>query len=451
MRKFLKKISPAIIVFVLLSASFSPNFSNTAKAQWVTWDPGNFVPNAITGTASWGKFLKDFALDTVAWTAANMVIERLTASTVNWINSGFQGSPAYITDPERYFLDLGDKVAGDFIMNDPRLSQLCGPISARVRIALTTNYLGERPWSCTLSQVGNNLENFMNDFSQGGWDNFFEITQKQQNNPIGAYLQAQNELNIQLASRSESAKMQLGWGTGFLSKKVCARYSERVEGKTIPGGQDILIGIDAEGNEIYGKSEEKKLPDIPPKCIEEKIVTPGSVIQDQLNNVLGIPGSKLAVADEINEIISALLNQMINRVIGGIGAGLRGASSPSSTGGGVFTDSLNNKSNAAANSSDAQSCDPTIEFCDALGQRADVSELLNTPQPDVTSGVPSNSTLVTPSDIIPIVGGNTSNRPLDPDCSTYSDSELNQMANEISSNQGITFADAYRNLDCQPR
>lgn len=449
-KKYSKKFATGLLMFVILSSSFLPIFSRKAEAQWITWDPGNFVPNAISSVADWSDFLKEYALDAVAVQAANMIAERVTASTVNWINSGFKGSPAYVQDPQAYFKDLGDKVAGDFINNDPRLSSLCGPISARVRLALTSNYIGEnRQWQCTLSEVTGNLEDFMGDFSQGGWDNFFEVTQRDQNNPIGAYLQAQNELSLQLNSRAENSKMQLGWGTGFLSKKTCARYSEAVAGGTVTGERQ-LIGIGADGEEIYGEEINQALPDIPPKCLEEKIVTPGSVIEDQLNDVLGLGNSKLAVADEINEIVSALLGQMLNRVVGGIGGGLFGASASSNTGGSSFTDTLNQKSNAAAQEAES-SCDPAVKFCGYFGEDLDnATETLNTPPPDPTSGISGNETLVAPEDVAGLLGGGSS-RPIDPDCAAYSDSELNQMANEVSSSQGISYAEAYRNLDCQPR
>ena len=446
-----KKLFSSIIVITILSSSFLPIFSRKAEAQWITWDPGNFVPNAVTSITSFSGFMKEYALDTVAWTVVNMVIERVAASTVNWINSGFKGSPAYVTDPEAYFKDLGDKVAGDFIYRDPRLNTLCGPISAKVKIALTSNYINERQWQCTLTDVKGNFEDFMGDFSRGGWDNFFEVTQKQQNNPIGAYMQAQEVLSLQLNSKAETSKMSLGWGTGFLSKKTCAEYSDTVAGEHITGERQ-LIGIDAEGNEIYGNPIDQVLPDVPPKCLKEKIVTPGSVIEDQLNSVLGSGSRKLEVADEFNEIVSALLNQLVGRVVGGIGSGLRGSSEPSSTGGKTFTESLNQKSNAAANANTGTSeCDASTNFCDYFGQDADATATLNTPPPDVTSGVPTNSTLVAPDDVVGLIGGNTPNRPFDPDCGTYTDSELNQMANEISLSQGVSFQEAYNNLDCQPR
>jgi hypothetical protein len=50
----------------------------------------------------------------------------------------------------------------------------------------------------------------------------------------------------------------------------------------------------------------------------EKTQTPGSIIQNSLSNVLNIGNNKLAVADEFNEIVSALLNQLVSKAIKGL-------------------------------------------------------------------------------------------------------------------------------------
>ncbi len=318
-----KKSTAVILTIIVLLSSFSPIFARKAQA-FIIVDWVNFAVNSITAFANNSLFVKEYALDAVAYQVTNMVIERISASTVKWINSGFKGSPAYIENPEDYFQDLGDKIAGDFIANDPGLSRLCGPISLQVRLALTSSYTREQEWQCTLSDVKGNFEDFMGDFSRGGWDNFFEVTQKPQNNPIGAYLQAQNELSLRLSSAQESKKMELQWGTGFLSKKECVDWSDPIETE---------YDYDDDGNLIENPRT------IPPECINEKTSTPGSVIEEQLNGVLGIGTRKLEVADEINEILSSLINQLTNRVIGGIGSGLKGLSTPDSQGN-KFTDQL---------------------------------------------------------------------------------------------------------------
>ena len=151
----------------------------------------------------------------------------------------------------------------------------------------------------------------MNDFEQGGWDGFFLLTQEQQNNPVGAYIQAEGELARQIASKVGEKDKELSWGGGFMSQKEC-----------IETGPAISVPIyDASGKEIGSKPAEGP-------CLKEVTVTPGDTISNQLNKQLGMGNERLAVADEINEIVSALLNKLASTIVGGIGKGLRSLSSP---------------------------------------------------------------------------------------------------------------------------
>lgn len=315
----LKKINKGVAVLltiVVLLLSLSPIFANKARAQWVVWDPGNFVPNTVTAVsttisaqADVAQEVKEYGLDAVLYAIMDLVIQRLTASTINWINSGFRGKPAFVTDPQAYFLDIGNKVAGQFIFSNPKLNFLCGDMSAQIKIALSQTYTGRNEyWQCTLTDVQGNIDDFMNDFERGGWDKFFALTQERQNNPIGIYIQAEGEMFRRIADEVGEKGKQLDWGRGFLSFEICGE-----EGRDTDG---VCIG-------------------------EAAIATPGSIIEGQLGEVLSIGGKKLAVADEINEMLSALLNQLVGRIIGGIGGGLRGLSGPDSSGGNrVFTNEL---------------------------------------------------------------------------------------------------------------
>ena len=173
-----KKFLAGLVMFVVILTSFSPIFAVTARAQYV-----DFMNSA-----------KEYVLDPIAWMLAKTIMQRISASTVNWINSGFQGSPAFVTNPEAYFSNIGDQVAGQFIFSNPNLNFLCGTMGAKIKVALARGYLNQNNanYQCTLTGVGQNFDDFMGDFQNGGWDNFFELTQRQQNNPIGAYLQAEN-------------------------------------------------------------------------------------------------------------------------------------------------------------------------------------------------------------------------------------------------------------------
>jgi len=434
----------AFIILSILTVSLSPIFANKVEAQWIVWDPGNFVPNTITAvnTTVAGP-VKEFGLDTIAWIIVNLVIERMAASTVNWINTGFKGSPAFVTDPEKYFADIGKKVAGQYIFTNKNLGFLCGPIQAKVRIALAKNFIYDnRQWQCTLDDVKGNLDDFLDDFEKGSWDKFFELSQREQNNPIGALMKAENELSLQISTRQDVKEKELNWGNGFLSWKDCALYDKGAKGQTVTDMIDQSAYNDSgEYVENFVTGPERTLPDVPPKCIQERINTPGSVISTQLNKTLGIGSEKLAVADEINEMVSALLNQLVGKIVGGIGSGLRSLSRPDSTQGNqIFTEQLKDR-------------EPGDTITDYFGEAPDTSAVddisLQQVKADLAGAQPDPNRVVNPSDSLG--GGGSSVIPIDNDCQGLSISSLGAMAEEdVAAGKYSTLDDAMRNLDCSP-
>ncbi len=380
-KKFNTKIATLLIVVIFLT-SFSPIFAKKAEAFFfVDWV--NLVVNTISSVGNWSGFVKDFALDAIAFQVINLVIERITASTVNWINSGFKGKPSFIQDPDKYFKDLGSKMAGQYIFENPKFNFLCGNINVKVRLALRQRYIQDRQWQCTLTGIGRNFDNFMEDFDNGGWQNFFELTQVQHNNPIGAYLQAESELLNIINTRQESVNRELNWGKGFMSLKVCDRWEYTTSSEEIsrqmreasirdPQGRgtvDLETGIptqnDTTSTDIandtvnYGWDvalENTTDDDInhfaggpSRRCAGYKTTTPGDVISSKLNSVLNIGDNRLAVGDEINEIITALLNQLVNQIMGGIGKGLAGLSNKESTSTNGSNDSFTDRLQGGSN------------------------------------------------------------------------------------------------------
>ena len=505
-----KNIATLTIIAILLT-SLSPLFSKKAEAQWITWDPGNFVPNLADN-------IKDYGLDALAWTIVNHVIERMSASTVKWINGGFKGKPAYLENPEKFYADIGKKEAGQYIFDNPNLNFLCGPIQAKVRIALAKNFIQDnRQWQCTLDDVKGNLDDFLDDFENGSWDKFFELSQREQNNPIGAFMKAENELRLQISAKQSLKDKELSWGNGFLSFKTCERWniseadrasaeadiqreidansfgdqyldSGNVDDDGNPIDESADSGddgnVDADGNPVNynpenfaGESEadffvriegERKAQE--PSCAKEKVNTPGGVISEQLNKTLGLGGDKLAVADEINEIVSALLNQLTGKIIGGIGKGLRGLSKPdSSNENKIFNEQLSSSKPGGALVGYFcfdQDTDPNAPRYDT---NPDTCAYPDTPNTEILeqppfdpSQSPTGGTLASPDNVGNFIpgavsggtpGGDTTILPNDPDCTNYTYGELASMANEVRDEFGnnVPFDDAMRNLDCEPR
>jgi len=413
----MKNLYKKIITFVLIiTFIFSPALAIPARAQWI---------DISTAT-------KDYGLDALAWEIANRVIHRISASTVKWVNSGFKGKPAYVTDPTAYFGDLGDKVAGEFISRNPNLNFLCGDMSAKIKLALAKNYSGnDGAWRCTLTGVIDNVDDFMGDFEQGGWDGFFQLTQVQQNNPLGAYIQAEGSLFNQIASKVGEKDKELSWGSGFMSTKECVQRGAPTVKNVQEGG---TFQLQDDGTSKFVGGYTRQVTEEGP-CLKERTVTPGETISKKLNNVLGIGDNRLAVSDESNEIISALLNQLVNKIMGGVG-GLFGASkSDSSNNNAILTDQLANdcldQSNDPSNldtyvaTVDPNNCIHVRATVDYFGNSQDTS-ILDTPLPVVTT------------------------EPLDNDCRSLSPTTINSLAETSANQTGTTFEDALRNLDCDP-
>ena len=295
-----KKLVTYALVFAFVCAPFATiSIPRQAEALWPTFDASNVIQTTISASAnsSSAGFLsslniKEFSLDAIAWTLINAIIEEMLASVTQWVASGFQGKPAFLEDFTGFMGDLTDQLVGDFIWNSDALGFLCSPFSLNVKLALDLQYSNARDYrktsQCTLSGIGDNLDNFMGQ----SWDSWFQVTMNPSNNPYGAFDQAQSGLSATIASARGSATTELGFGSGFFSQKEC---------------------VDVPAQDGMGPPSQK--------C---KIVTPGETIQNSINEALSIPGKRLAYADELNELLSALLGQLVRGVLSEASGGLSG-------------------------------------------------------------------------------------------------------------------------------
>ncbi len=343
---FSKKITKFIAV-CLLVLSLSLVGSNTAKAAATLTEevPGpSFWAQLGTALKTASLELKEYVLDGLVWTIANMAIESISTSIVRWINSGFEGSPAFVQDLKGHFSQLEGEILGKYL-NEIGAGFLCSPFADKIKrsleIQLAVSQSGGRNAKealfrkanqCTLDDVLSSLdttiEQFQDDFSQGGWPAFITMTQSK-NNEVGAYLIVRNELFRRQGEATQLSSTELSFGNGFMSwKKKCGAYA------TVDGQAPRDYNPDAE---LEGGTPDNYDPDYDPnqagpnlsgECVDPdagKIQTPGSVIEKQLNEALGSGQRRLEVADEIDEIVGALFSQLMKQVMGGAG-GLLGTS-----------------------------------------------------------------------------------------------------------------------------
>ncbi|HEX8591210.1 MAG TPA: hypothetical protein VF696_00445, partial [Candidatus Paceibacterota bacterium] len=264
-------------------------------------------------------------LNGLAWTVAKTAIQSLTQSMVNWINSGFQGSPAFVTDLKENLGNLADAVAEDFITTldtvvyDNTGFSVRSPFQDQIAAALREEFYrtsssygfdARNPYTLG-SNCANPTGHSSGDFSCG-YDGWFSMSQNPANNPIGRYMIARNELHRRIDSEAQRRISELTWGRGFLSwRGNCGPNSKQAAQGTVPLSQN----------------------DTSTKC---RIRTPGAIIEESLGITVNSPLRQLEIADSINEIVGALAGQLVTQVLGG--AGLSGVSQPASGGGRSFLD-----------------------------------------------------------------------------------------------------------------
>ena len=318
-RTFTKKVLQVVgIGFFALTLSLSSLSFGATKvhAQAVVAEAN---PAVITGEVS-GFFEKVWnlstkvGLDKIAWMTAKKAIQSMTKSTVNWIRTGRGGASMYATNLQKDMLQLGDAVAGDFISDIVGTTFFCSPFRLELASMIDLNYFRYtnkggffESNTCTLSGLWGSVSDFYdgfvkdNDFSKGGWQGWYELTTKPQNNIYGAYTNASAELGARLTNAQGDQLRLLDWAQGFFS--WCG--DEPKTGTTTTAKLNNETCRDAKGN---------------PKPIK----TPGSVIQNQLTGTLGSTFRQLELADSFNEIIFAAGTELVQGLTRSGGDGLAG-------------------------------------------------------------------------------------------------------------------------------
>ncbi|MCR4285688.1 MAG: hypothetical protein NUW00_02205 [Candidatus Kaiserbacteria bacterium] len=293
--KFFSSIIAGFLTLSFILAPISQNLETrkveaavdyeTLNTWWNGLSAGSGGVSAIANSAAakaqgWLVF-KEFTLDGIAWMLINITIQEMIRSTTRWVASGFKGSPAFVTDLQGFLLNIADKVAGNFIYGS-NLAFLCSPFKLNIQLALDLSYERTRGYEaqCRLSRVVGNMDRFLNgDFSQGGWDGWFEVAMTD-SNPYATKLEAESAMYASIGSAQGIQTKKLDFGKGFLSV------------------QDPSCNVDM-----------GPCPD----------VTPGAAVESLVNSTLQLPAQRLNVAKEINELVGTLLTQLGKEVLSGAG------------------------------------------------------------------------------------------------------------------------------------
>jgi len=312
--------------------------------------------------------------------AAHKFLNTLTTQTVNWINSGFHGSPLFVQNPSQFFDDIG-KTEVKSLVDQVGYDSIGQPFGKQFALNLINQYkqTAQSNMQYSLSKVINDpvlLNNYRNNFSTGGWNGFLINTQYPQNNYLG-YTMMQNETiaqrlmgNTSTQNTIQKAQTMLSQGNGFLSPTMCSSASKNADAynksmanefnppqfdasawtKDHPWDPPAQYDVDAKGfitgvnpnyttyKSNYEYSEEQAKAG--ETCLDANgksalvVTTPGAVVANQITTAMGssFGQSELgqAVGGSLAAILDALTSKFINSGLSALG-GIGNSSSPVDT------------------------------------------------------------------------------------------------------------------------
>jgi hypothetical protein len=244
--------------------------------------------------------------NSIAFCVVNGMIEYITDATIAWANSGFNGKPAFLENPELFFRNLADMEASSFISNiayNTTGINVCEPFRIQLAIGLAETYgtgLQARRLSCSLDAIQNSFMNSgvdvgivgsggvqssgsstilglgtsttQKDLNLRGYWTIWNEARKPQNNPWGAYIMANDLLYGRITRQDNTARFEIGLNRGWLSYKKCSD------------------------------------PKDPNSC---KITTPGTIIESTLNDTLGLEKERLVMATKFDQLVDTIVNNLI--------------------------------------------------------------------------------------------------------------------------------------------
>ncbi|MFA5932114.1 MAG: hypothetical protein WC793_01925 [Candidatus Paceibacterota bacterium] len=360
----IKKFISALLIISIIAPSIL--FSNPQKAQavivpvveipsapaiWLTkaftWITSvSTVTNTSLSIKQWSEVLIKQALMAVA----RSFLKKITQSTVNWINSGFHGSPLFVENSSSFFNDIAKSEVRSLV-GVFGYDNLKYPFGKDFSLNIINSYkrtLADNA-AFSLSNALRDpiaLNNYQN-FNYSGWSGFLVNTQYPQNNYVGFQILATNELAARLQGTSQNNAQKitstLQQGNGFLSPQTCPSNPDYNNGTNefqkpsfdeaafisnyrplMPTPVDILNPtenerIDAEQWDVVfkaklrlAKGEWEGKNTCPGGLVN---TTPGSVVSNQIMTSLTSGQRQTELAAAMGNSLSAIFDALLNKFI----------------------------------------------------------------------------------------------------------------------------------------
>ncbi len=229
------------------------------------------------------------------------LLDMIVDEIITWIQGG--GNPQFVSNWQNFLEDAANAAVGDVILQT-NAAFLCSPFKLQVQLALLPVPKFSKRIECTLDDIVANIEDFYEDFENGGWIAYRESWQPQ-NNYYGQLIMINDEKTYQAAARQQAIQDEALAGKGFLSVKRCkgGGFSVTQIGQIeyhAPGSTGSYVR-DSKGNYCL------------PSEMED--ITPGVVVGEMVSKAVGVDIDYILTAKELEQYVAAITNAVINRVV----------------------------------------------------------------------------------------------------------------------------------------
>ena len=311
-----KNILKKIATTILLSISFQAVLPAAVYATgWPTVDALNGSVNTstsvgthITSSQQILKTLKDYGLDTIAYTLAQKLGAKMANKLVNKANGGASGDSSqqsFITNFSDYFSDSDMQKIDKFVTD---LSVSNNPFAGNLAKTIIKGAQGLSEGKSPLESfnldkvVGADWKNFSTDATAGGWDGIFALSNVVNTN-VGAELIGTRELEQAKATAAEIEKLKL-LAPGTKPQGKCSLKWEDYKAKTLAikqGRQDVQF---AQAAQQQGALQDNGKP-----------ITDAQIRQLQNDNISAATG----LAENYGGCLQEAINNPVSLVTQGVG------------------------------------------------------------------------------------------------------------------------------------
>lgn len=249
-------------------------------------------------------------LNGVAYAVAKTLLQQVSNKTLNWVNKGLGGNPLYVQDLSSNLKTIRDEKLQSYLDTAGNTNPIFGNA---IRSVITQQVTGVNDGY--LNQTMNTPEArqydaFQKDFTSGGWGALLNMN----NNPVGAIFNSTDKIAGSIGIEQKNRVDEIQRNNGFLDMRQCVEYKEKPTNEEVTCNGGIPKSELPAGTACYPDISTTTSGPSTQECLRYKTVTPGSVISDQVKNVLGSNTRQLELADSINEVLGAFFDQLINNL-----------------------------------------------------------------------------------------------------------------------------------------